>query len=70
MAVPAPAIPFLLRLADGRIWGAAEFPGGFVCVYHPDEYTLCTIATSVDALVNDRAPGDPLRGAVVEQYGG
>ncbi|MFD0437017.1 hypothetical protein [Streptomyces chartreusis] len=68
MSVPAPAIPFLVRLADGRTWGAVEFPGGFVCVHHPDEYTLCTIATSVEALVTDRTPGDALHGAIVEQY--
>ncbi|MEU9661915.1 hypothetical protein [Streptomyces chartreusis] len=68
MSVPAPAIPFLVRLTDGRTWGAVEFPGGFVCVYHPDEINVCTIATSADALVTDRTPGDPLYGAIVEQY--
>ncbi|MFD9192977.1 hypothetical protein ACFWCA_32785 [Streptomyces phaeochromogenes] len=70
MAVPAPARPFLLRLADGRIWAGAEFtPGGFVCVHHPDEYNWCTIGVSVDGLLADRTPEDPLYGAQVEEYG-
>jgi hypothetical protein len=68
MAVPAPATPFIIRLADGRTWGGAEFPGGFVCVHHPDEFTLCTVATSIEALLDNRKPGDPLHGARVEQY--
>ncbi|CAL9666337.1 hypothetical protein SUDANB145_07180 (plasmid) [Streptomyces sp. enrichment culture] len=63
---PAPA-PFLLRLADGRAWAGAEYgPGGFVCVHHPDEVNICTIAVSLDALLTDRAAGDPLHGATVE----
>ncbi|RSN64029.1 hypothetical protein DMH12_04460 [Streptomyces sp. WAC 04229] len=68
MAVPAPPIPFLLRLADGRAWGGAEFPGGFVCVYHPDQPTQCTVAVSLDALLADLPPGHQARGAAVEQY--
>lgn len=68
MAVPAPAIPFLLRLADGRTWGGVEFPGGFVCVYHPDQPTLCTVAVNLDALLNDLPPEHQARGATVEQY--
>ena len=70
MAVPAPARPFLVRLADGRTWGGAEFtPGGFVCVHHPDEPTQCTIAVSIEGLLADRKPGDPLCGASVTEYG-
>jgi hypothetical protein len=69
MAVPAPAIPFLVRLTDGQAWGAVEFPGGFVCVYHPDEPNVCTIALSVEHLLAGREPGDPLSGATVERYG-
>lgn len=69
MAVPAPAIPLLVRLGDGRNWGAVEFPGGFVCVYHPDEPTVCTIALPVEHLLAGREAGDPLRGATVEDYG-
>jgi hypothetical protein len=69
-ADPMPARPFLLRLTDGRTWSGAEFtPGGFVCIYHPDEYNWCTIAVSVDGLLADRQPGDPLREARVENYG-
>ena len=68
MSDPAPATPFLIRLTDGRTWGAVEFPGGFVCAYHPDEFTLCTIATSIEALVTNRTPGHALHGATIEQY--
>lgn len=70
MAVPARPRPFLVRLADGRVWAAAEFgPGGFVCVHHPDELNVCTIAISLDGLLADRKPGDLLHGASVEEYG-
>jgi hypothetical protein len=69
MAVPAPARPFLVRLADGRTWSAVEFANGFVCVHHPDETNVCTIALSVDDLLADRTPEDPLHGAAVEDYG-
>jgi hypothetical protein len=69
MAVPAPARPFLIRLIDGRTWGAAEFPGGFVCVHHPDETNVCTIAVSLDGLLADLPAGHPLHGAKVEDYG-
>ncbi|MGW1158439.1 hypothetical protein ACWD5Q_06600 [Streptomyces sp. NPDC002513] len=65
MAIPARAVPFALRLTDGRVWGGAEFPDGFVCLHHPDEPTVCTIATSLDALLADRTPGHPLHGAEV-----
>lgn len=66
-AAPASPTPFLLRLADGRAWAGAEYgPGGFVCVHHPDEPNICTIAISLDALLADRTPGDPLHGAAVE----
>lgn len=68
MAVPAPARPFLIRLVDGRTWGAAEFPNGFVCVYHPDECNACTIAVSIDGLLADLPASHPLRGATVEEY--
>ncbi|MFE2941026.1 hypothetical protein ACFXKG_18475 [Streptomyces sp. NPDC059255] len=67
MDVPPPARPFLVRLTDGRAWPGAEFADGFVCVHHPDEPTVCTIAVSVDALLEDRSPGDPLHGARVER---
>lgn len=69
MAVPEPAHAFLIRLADGRTWGAVEFPNGFVCVHHPDEITVCTIATSLDGLLTDLPPGHPLHGAKTEDYG-
>lgn len=70
VAVPAPARPFLLRLADGRAWAGVEFtPGGFVCVHHPGEVNVCSIAVSIDGLLADRQPGDPLHGAQVEDYG-
>lgn len=62
----ARAVPFKLRLADGRAWGGAEFPGGFVCLHHPDEINVCTIATSLDALLAGREPGHPLHGAEIE----
>ncbi|PAZ15666.1 hypothetical protein CLM62_12785 [Streptomyces sp. SA15] len=65
MAVPARAVPFILRLADGRTWGGAEFPGGFLCLHHPDELNVCTIAVSLGALLVDQQPGDPLHGAEV-----
>lgn len=68
MAVPAPAHPFFLLLADGRACGAVGFPDGFVCVYHPDEPNICTIATSIDALLADTKPGHPLHGATAEEY--
>lgn len=66
MPVPPTARPFHLRLADGRTWSGAEFgPGGFVCIHHPDEHNLCTIAVSIEGLLADRKPGDPLHGASV-----
>ncbi|WP_314411378.1 hypothetical protein [Streptomyces sp. DSM 40484] len=69
MAVPAPAHPFFLRLADGRVWAGVEFtPGGFVCIHHPDEHNLCTIAVSIDGLLADRPAGHELHGATVEEY--
>ncbi|MHB9862175.1 hypothetical protein [Streptomyces sp. YIM S03343] len=64
MTVPARSIPFALRLADGRAWGGAEFPEGFVCLHHPDEPTVCTIATSMEHLL-DVPAGHPLHGAQV-----
>ncbi|GAA3494008.1 hypothetical protein ACWEV9_35645 [Streptomyces albogriseolus] len=70
MTLPAAASLFLLRLADGRVWEAVEFSDGFVCVYHPDEFTLCTIATSVEALLSGRRPNDPLHGAMIIPYEG
>lgn len=70
MAVPAPARPFLLRLADGRTWAGVEFtPGGFICIYRPDEYDICLIAISIDGLLADRPPEHELHGATVEDYG-
>jgi len=57
--------PFELRLRDGRIWQGVEFADGFVCVHHPDEVNICTIATSVHGLLRDRSEGDPLYGAKV-----
>lgn len=68
MAIPAAPTPFLLRLADGRAWAGAEYgPGGFICVHHPDEPNICTIAISLDGLLADQTPDDPLYGAQVEQ---
>jgi hypothetical protein len=68
MAVPAPAIPFIVRLADGRSWSGAEFaPGEFVCVYHPGEANICTIAVTVTDLL-DVPEGSPLHGATIEHY--
>ncbi|MEU5580945.1 hypothetical protein ABZ791_30175 [Streptomyces huasconensis] len=70
MADPAPARPFLIRLTDGRVWPAAEFgPGGFVCVHHPDEPNICTIAVSIEGLLADLPPEHHLHGATVEAYG-
>lgn len=70
MAVPAAPRPFLVRLADGRTWAGAEFgPGGFVCIHHPGEVNICTIAVSIEGLLADRKPGDPLYDASVEDYG-
>lgn len=69
MAIPAPAIPFYVRLADGRVWGGAEFaPGKFVCVYHPGETNACTIAVTLTDLL-DVPEDNPLHGATVEHYG-
>ncbi|UPT41782.1 MULTISPECIES: hypothetical protein [Streptomyces] len=70
MAVPTPVIPFIVRLDDGRALSGAEFaPGGFVCVHTPDSPAgICTIATSVDELLADRAPGHVLHGATIEHY--
>lgn len=70
MSAPTPARPFLVRLTDGRTWAGAEFgPGGFVCVHHPDEINVCTIAVSLDALLTDRQPGDPFHGASIHTGG-
>ncbi|MYV56519.1 hypothetical protein [Streptomyces sp. SID3212] len=68
MAVPAVPASFLVHLADGRTWSGVQFiPGGFVCVHTPDDPGgICTIATSTDDLLADRAPGHPLHGARVE----
>lgn len=68
MALPAPPIPFLVCLADGRTWGGAEFPDGVVCVRTPDDHGACILATSVDSLLADRTPEDPLHGATIEHY--
>ncbi|MFJ1808534.1 MULTISPECIES: hypothetical protein [unclassified Streptomyces] len=68
MAVPAPAVPFFLRLADGRTWSGVEFPSGFVCVHHPGEPVLCTVAVSLEALLSDLPPGHQAHGATVEHY--
>lgn len=58
--------PFRLRLTDGRVWHGAEFADGFVCVHHPDEINICTIALSLEDLLSDRLPEHPMHGAVVE----
>ena len=57
---------FRLHLTDGRIWQGAQFADGFVCVHHPEEINICTIAVSMDALFEDRHPEHPLSGARVE----
>lgn len=67
MSDPARSVPFLLRLADGRTWVGAEFHDGFVCVHHPDEPNVCTIAVNLDGLLADAKPGDPLHGAQIEE---
>ncbi|MFK4801644.1 hypothetical protein ACI3K5_23555 [Streptomyces sp. MPA0124] len=59
--------PFQLRLTDGRVWLGAEFPDGFVCVHHPDQPTICTIAVSLDALLADLPPQHQAHGATVER---
>lgn len=59
--------PFRLHLTDGRVWYGAEFADGFVCVHHPDEINICTIAVSIDGLVNDQPLGHPLRDARIER---
>lgn len=59
--------PFRLHLTDGRVWFGAEFADGFVCVHHPDEVNICTIAISLDGLLNDQPVGHPLRGARIER---
>lgn len=59
--------PFCLRLADGRIWQGAEFADGFVCVHHPGEVNICTIAVSIDGLLADLPTEHPMHGAVVER---
>ena len=59
--------PFRVRLADGRAWQGAEFADGFVCIHHPDEANICTIAISIDGLLNDQPVGHPLRDAHVER---
>ena len=59
--------PFRLRLADGRIWHGAEFGDGFVCVHHPEEVNVCTIAVSIDGLLNDLPAEHALYGATVER---
>ncbi|MFE9853609.1 hypothetical protein ACFYPN_33160 [Streptomyces sp. NPDC005576] len=70
MAVPTPATPFIVRLANGRALAGAEFtPGGFVCVHSPDEdASICIIAVSTEALLADRAPGHLLHRASIEHY--
>ena len=59
--------PFRLHLRDGRVWQGAEFANGFVCIHHPDEATVCIIAISLDGLLEDLRPGDPLEGANLER---
>ena len=59
--------PFQLHLRDGRIWQGAEFIDGFVCVHHPGEVNICTIAVSLDGLLSDQPDGHPLDGATVER---
>lgn len=67
MSVPVVPTPFLLRLADGRAWSGVEFETGrFVCVYHPDEINLCSIAVTLRDLL-DVHQGHPLYGARVEE---
>lgn len=70
MAVPTPAIPFLVRLADGRTLAGAEFtPGGFVCVHAPDYPAgICLIAMSTEDLLANREPGHLMHGATIEHY--
>ncbi|WP_060952406.1 hypothetical protein [Streptomyces hygroscopicus] len=69
MAASEAARPFQLHLADGRVWHGAQFPGGHVCLNHPGEETWFTVAVSLDALLGERHPEDPLHGARVEWPG-
>lgn len=57
------ARPFVLHLTDGRTWHGAQFDDGFVCVHHPDEPNVCTIAVSLDGALADLPDGHPLHGA-------
>ena len=59
--------PLRLRLRDGRIWQGAEFGDGFVCLHHPDEPNICTVAVSLDGLLDDLPPEHELSGVVVER---
>lgn len=64
------ARPFELHLRDGRVWQGAEFDDGFVCVHHPGEVNICTIAVSIDGLLENRTQEDPLCGAEVHRPNG
>lgn len=70
MAELVPTRPFLVHLADGRTWAGAQFTDGFVCVHHPDQPNICTIAVNVDGLLTDRTPEDPLHDARIEWQDG
>lgn len=63
------ARPFRLRLTDGRIWHGVQFPSGHIAVNHPgedDEPYMMSIAVSMDDLLGERHPEDPLKDALVE----
>lgn len=49
--------PFRLHLPDGRVWYGARYPDGFVCIHHPDEINICTIARTLDDAVGNHWPG-------------
>ena len=56
--MPEPRVDwFRLHLPDGRIWHGARYPDGFVCIHHPDEPNICTIARTLADAVGDYWPG-------------
>ncbi|MCD9196067.1 hypothetical protein [Streptomyces albireticuli] len=61
------ARPFSLHLTDGRIWHGVQFPTGEVCIAHVGEPSgAFTVGLSLDAVLGDRVPDDPLNGARVQ----
>lgn len=65
-----PVRSFDVHLNDGRVWQGAQFTNGFVCVHHPDEINICTIALSTDDLLKDLPEGHPLHQAEIRWHEG